>query len=137
MHPTVDIPTALRFANSIHMLLSDAASFITNIRSEIVCRNTGLSSELITALNQLHSRPLLHPGHAVEQTKLNQAFCNMSRRTKTTRRQNSGQNKERYYNNTSDHHHNTTTRSDETSYDQCCNTLSNQSDFQRRGRDNS
>ncbi|KAG2225102.1 hypothetical protein INT45_011784 [Circinella minor] len=114
----VDVTTALRFANSIHMLLSDAASFITNIRSEIVCQDTGLSSELITAPNQLHNRPLLDPGHVLEQTKLNQAFRNMSRRTKTTRRQNSGQNKDRSYNNTSDHHRNTTTRSDDTSYDQ-------------------
>ncbi|KAI7846968.1 hypothetical protein BDC45DRAFT_576372 [Circinella umbellata] len=84
----VDGPTALCFANTIHMLLSDVASLITNIRTEFVCKETGLSSSPITAPGHLPNNPLLDTSQVLEQTKLTQALRKLSRYNHTTRRQN-------------------------------------------------
>ncbi|KAG2222132.1 hypothetical protein INT45_007568 [Circinella minor] len=113
----VDGPTTLRFANTIYMLLSDVASLITNICTEFVCKETGLSSSPITAPGHLPNSPLLDTSQVLEQTKLTQALRKLSRRNHTTRWQNGGSNKNRYNNNMEKSCYNNNT-SDDTSYDQ-------------------
>ena len=94
VHDTVrsnlmDPATALRFANRIHMLLSDVASFITQIRSDNICCDTRLATVPI-ATQVLPNLPLLDAENALEHTNLQQALHKATRQQRPTRRRKCG-----------------------------------------------
>ncbi|KAI9495715.1 hypothetical protein BDB00DRAFT_786225 [Zychaea mexicana] len=123
----VDVDTALRFANTIHTLVSDVASFITQTRSDNICRDTGLKNAPANTPGSLPNAPLLDAGKVLEYTQLSQALRKAARNRSTQK--NSGKSGGRQQQKSSDFR--TTKQLDETSSDKRRGDSGNQSGFQK------
>ncbi|KAG2215948.1 hypothetical protein INT45_001697 [Circinella minor] len=86
---SVDVPTATRFANTIHTFLANITSVISQVRSDNVCRDAGLATIPISPFNQINA-PLLDAPCVLEQTHMAQSLRRASRRHRPARRQSSG-----------------------------------------------
>ena len=82
----VSVHTALRFVNTIHSLLADAVSVVTQTRTDSVCRAAGLASAPVCDPSQPANRPLLDTACVLEQTQLAQTLGKLSRHPRNVRR---------------------------------------------------
>ncbi|OAD67391.1 hypothetical protein PHYBLDRAFT_63606 [Phycomyces blakesleeanus NRRL 1555(-)] len=71
---SIQVTQALGFVNTMHELLSDLASVVTQMRSDNICLDVNLPITLIVTNSALEPKPLLDSQRIVEQTKLQHAL---------------------------------------------------------------
>ncbi|OAD67093.1 hypothetical protein PHYBLDRAFT_174477 [Phycomyces blakesleeanus NRRL 1555(-)] len=88
---SIQVTQALGFANTMHELLSDLASVVTQMRSDNICRDANLPITPIVTNSALEPKPLLDSQRIVEQAKLQRALHGAARPSRTRKGKRTGQ----------------------------------------------
>ncbi|OAD78744.1 hypothetical protein PHYBLDRAFT_163835 [Phycomyces blakesleeanus NRRL 1555(-)] len=88
---SIQVTQALGFANTMHELLSDLASVVTQMRSDNICRDANLPITPIVTNSALEPKPLLDSQRIVEQAKLQRALHDAARPSRTRKGKRTGQ----------------------------------------------
>ncbi|OAD72268.1 hypothetical protein PHYBLDRAFT_146471 [Phycomyces blakesleeanus NRRL 1555(-)] len=88
---SIQVTQALGFANTMHELLSDLASVVTQMRSDNICRDANLPISPIVTNSALEPKPLLDSQRIVKQAKLQRALHDAARPSRTRKGKCTGQ----------------------------------------------